>query len=158
MALVHEKLYRSNDLAEVDFCAYIQSLGRHLFMSYGINSTEIDLNVDVKDVFLDINTSIPCGLIINELVSNSLKHAFSGRARGKIYVSMGSENNGKFKILIRDDGVGLPKDLDVTQTESLGLQLVTMLVEQLQGTLTIEKNKGTSFEILFEKLDYRARQ
>ena len=158
MALVHEKLYRSNDLAEVDFCEYIQSLGRHLFISYGINSTEIDLNVDVKDVFLDINTSIPCGLIINELVSNSLKHAFSGRARGKIHVAMRPENNGKFKMVIRDDGVGLPKNLEVTQTKSLGLQLVTMLVEQLQGTLSIENKKGTSFEIVFEKLDYRTRR
>ena len=157
MALVHEKLYRSNDLAEVDFCEYIQSLGRHLFMSYGIKSTKIDLHVDVEDVFLDINTSIPCGLIINELVSNSLKHAFSGKARGNIYVEMRPENNGKFKILIRDDGVGLPKDLDVTKTESLGLQLVTMLVEQLQGTLSIKNKNGTSFEIVFEKLDYRTR-
>ena len=157
MALVHEKLYRSNDLAEVDFCEYIQSLSRHLFMSYRIEPTEIDLSIDVKDVFLDINTSIPCGLIINELVSNSLKHAFSGRDRGKIHVSMRPENNGKFKMVIRDDGVGLPKNLEVTQTESLGLQLVTMLVEQLQGTLSVVNKKGTSYEILFEKIDLRAR-
>jgi two-component sensor histidine kinase len=157
MALVHEKLYRSDDLAEVDFCAYIQSLVRHLFMSYGVNSKRIDLNVDVKDIFLDINTSIPCGLIINELISNSLKHAFTGRAQGTIHVSMRPENNSKFKIVIKDDGVGLPESLDVTQSESLGLQLVTMLVEQLQGKLSIVNKKGTSFEIVFEKLDYRAR-
>ena len=157
MALVHEKLYRSNDLAEVDFCEYIQSLSRHLFMSYRVEPTEIDLSIDVKDVFLDINTSIPCGLIINELVSNSLKHAFSGRDRGKIHVSMRPENNGKFKMVIRDDGVGLPKNLEVTQTESLGLQLVTMLVEQLQGTLSVVNKNGTSYEILFEKIDLCAR-
>jgi len=157
MALVHEKLYRSDELAKVDFCEYIRSLGRHLFMSYGINSKGIDLDVDVKDVFLDINTSIPCGLIINELVSNSLKHAFSGRDRGKIRVILRPDNDDKFKIVVSDDGVGLPKNLDVTQTESLGLQLVTMLVEQLQGTLRIDKNQGTSFEITFRKLDYRIR-
>lgn len=156
MALVHEKLYRSDDLANVDFCEYIRSLGRHLFMSYGINSTAIDLDVSVRDVFLDINTSIPCGLIINELISNSLKHAFSGREQGKICVVLRSERNGKFKLVVSDDGVGLPKGLDVTQTESLGLQLVTMLVEQLQGTLNLDNNEGTSFEIVFEKLDYRA--
>lgn len=154
MALVHEKLYRSDELARVDFCEYIQSLARHLFMSYGINSKGIDLDVDVKDVFLDINTSIPCGLIINELVSNSLKHAFTGRSRGKIRVVLRPENDDKFKMVVSDDGVGLPKDVDVTQTESLGLQLVAMLVEQLQGTLRIDKNQGTSFEILFKKLDY----
>jgi PAS domain S-box-containing protein len=157
MALVHEKLYRSDDLANVDFREYIRSLGRHLLMSYGINSTAIDLDVSVSDVFLDINTSIPCGLIINELISNSLKHAFSGREQGKIRVVLRSEKNGKFKLLVSDDGVGLPKDLDVTQTESLGLQLVTMLVEQLQGTLNLDNNKGASFEIVFEKLDYRTR-
>jgi len=156
MALVHEKLYRSDDLANVDFCEYIRSLGRHLFMSYGINSTAIDLDVSVRDVFLDINTSIPCGLIINELISNSLKHAFSGREQGKIRVVLQSDRNGKFKLVVSDDGVGLPKGLDVTQTESLGLQLVTMLVEQLQGTLNLDNNEGTSFEIVFEKLDYRA--
>lgn len=157
MALVHEKLYRSDDLAEVDFCAYIQSLSRHLFMSYGINSTEIDLVVDVQDVYLDINTSVPCGLIINELVSNSLKHAFAGRAQGKILVVMRPDSGGRFKLVIRDDGVGLPKNLDVRQTDSLGLQLVTMLVDQLQGSLSIDNEEGTSFEIIFEKIDYRVR-
>ena len=155
MALVHEKLYRSDELARVDFCEYIQSLARHLFMSYGINSKGIDLDVDVNDVFLDINTSIPCGLIINELVSNSLKHAFAGRNRGKIRVVLRPDDGDRFKMVVSDDGVGLPKDLDVTQTESLGLQLVSMLVEQLQGTMRIEKNQGTSFEIVFKKLDYR---
>lgn len=155
MALVHEKLYRSEELARVDFCEYIQSLARHLFMSYGINSKGVDLDVDVKDVFLDINTSIPCGLIINELVSNSLKHAFAGRDRGRIRVILRPDNDDKFKMVVSDNGVGLPEDLDVTQTESLGLQLVTMLVEQLQGTLRIDKNQGTSFEIVFKKLDYR---
>ncbi|UCE41832.1 MAG: PAS domain S-box protein [Candidatus Aminicenantes bacterium] len=157
MALVHEKLYRSEDLAKVDFCEYIRSLGRHLFMSYGIHSAAIDLDVTVKDVFLDINTSIPCGLIINELISNSLKHAFLGREKGKIRVALRSEKKGKYKLMVSDDGVGLPKGLDVTETESLGLQLVNMLVEQLQGTLIVDNNKGTSFEIVFEKLDYRAR-
>ncbi len=157
MALVHEKLYRSDDLAKVDFCEYIQSLSRHLFMVYGVSSTEIDLCVDAKDVFLDINTSIPCGLIINELISNSLKHAFSGRKRGRIHVVLRPEKNGNFKLVVRDDGVGLPKDLDVAKTESLGLQLVAMLVEQLQGTFRIDNNQGTSIEILFKKIEYGAR-
>jgi PAS domain S-box-containing protein len=157
MALVHEKLYRSEDLAKVDFCEYIRSLGRHLLISYGVNSTAIDLDVSVEDVFLDINTSIPCGLIINELISNSIKHGFTDRKNGKICVALRPEKNSKYKLVVSDDGVGLPKGLDVTQTESLGLQLVTMLVEQLQGTLHVDNSEGTSFEIVFEKLDYRAR-
>ncbi len=157
MALVHEKLYRSDDLAKVNFCEYIRSLGRQLIISYGSNSTAIDLDVSGKNVFLDINTSIPCGLIINELISNSLKHAFSGREKGKIWVVLRSEKNGRYKLEVSDDGVGLPKNLDVTKTDTLGLQLVTMLVEQLQGTLSIDNKEGTSVEIVFEKLDFRAR-
>jgi PAS domain S-box-containing protein len=157
MALVHEKLYRSEDLSKVDFCEYIRSLGRHLFMAYGMNSAAIDLDVDVRDVFLDINTSIPCGLIINELVSNSLKHAFRGGDRGKIRVVLQPENNDKFKMIVSDNGKGLPKGLDVSRTDSLGLQLVTMLVEQLQGTLNIDRNHGTSFEVVFKKLDYEMK-
>ncbi len=151
MALVHEKLYRSEDLAKIDFCEYIQSLASHLFMSYGVNSASIELDVDAKDVYLDINTSIPCGLIINELVSNSLKHAFEGRKKGKIRIVLQPEKKGIFKLSVSDDGVGLPQSLDVPKTDSLGLQLVTMLVEQLHGTLTIERNHGTSFEIVFRE-------
>lgn len=151
MALVHEKLYRSEDLAKVDFCEYIRSLSSHLFMAYGINSTSIKLDVDVKDVYLDINTSIPCGLIINELVSNSLKHAFDGRKQGRIRIVLQHENEDKFKLVVSDNGVGLPRSLDVTKTESLGLQLVSMLVEQLQGSLFIDRSGGTSFEIVFQE-------
>jgi PAS domain S-box-containing protein len=150
MALVHEKLYRSGDMARIDFCEYLQSLANHLFMSYGVNSASVELDVDVKDVYLDINTSIPCGLIVNELVSNSLKHAFTGREKGRIRIVLQPENKNKFKLLVSDDGVGLPRSLDVLNTDSLGLQLVTMLVEQLQGTLSIERNHGTCFEIVFQ--------
>jgi len=151
MALVHEKLYRSKDMAKVDFCEYIQSLSSHLFMSYGVNSDSIKLGVDAKDVYLDINTSIPCGLIINELVSNSLKHAFPGIKKGKIQIVLQPENKNKFKLVVSDDGVGLPKNIDVSKTESLGLQLVTMLVEQLRGSLAIDRSNGTSFEIVFQE-------
>jgi len=151
MALVHEKLYRSGDMARIDFCEYLQSLANHLFMSYGVNSASVELDVDVKDVYLDINTSIPCGLIVNELVSNSLKHAFTGREKGRIRIVLQPENKNKFKLLVSDDGVGLPRSLDVLNTDSLGLQLVTMLVEQLHGTLSIQRNQGTSFEIVFQE-------
>jgi PAS domain S-box-containing protein len=157
MALVHEKLYRSDDLSRVDFCEYVRSLGSHLFMAYGISSKSLELDVNVKDVFLDINTSIPCGLIINELISNSLKHAFKSRQRGKICVILEPQNNDKFRLEVSDDGEGLPKNLDVTKTESLGLQLVTMLIEQLQGKLTINRKRGTSFEVIFKELDYGIR-
>ena len=95
-----------------------------------------------------------CGLIINEIISNSLKHAFPDGRKGKICIVLRSEKDGKFKLNISDNGVGLPKDLDIHNTESLGMQLITMLVDQLQGTLTLDRNQGTSFKIIFKELKY----
>lgn len=152
MALVHEKLYSSEDMANVDFSEYIQSLARHLCMAYGMNANGITVDVEARDVCLDINTSIPCGLIINELISNALKHAFRGRKRGKIRILLRQEQPDRYRMVVSDDGVGLPKDLDVQRVKSLGLQLVCMLVEQLQGEMTIKSGKGTSFEIAFRGL------
>jgi PAS domain S-box-containing protein len=157
MALVHEKLYRSKDLAKVDFSGYIQSLATHLFMVYGIKTDAVRLDIDVQDVYLNINTSIPCGLIVNELISNSLKHAFTEGNGGNIRIVLRPENGNKFKLVVSDNGCGLPQNVDVTQTESLGLQLVSMLVSQLQGSIHIERNKGTSFQIIFSELDYGVR-
>jgi len=154
MALIHEKLYRSKDMARVDFSGYIESLVRHLTQIYGVGVAAVNLDMDVQDVFLDINTAIPCGLIINEVISNSLKHAFPDERKGEISIVLRSEKDGKFKLNISDNGVGLPKDLDIHNTESLGMQLITMLVDQLQGTLTLDRNQGTSFKIIFRELKY----
>lgn len=164
MALLHEKLYQSEDLAKIEFGDYVRKLVSGLFYSYGINSDSIKIKIDIKNVFLDINMAIPCSLIISELVSNSLKYAFNeerpGRERdntqGRIYIKLSKDKENKFILIIGDNGIGFPKDLDFRDTESLGLQLVNTLVEQLEGSVKLCRKDGTSFKIGFTPLRKKA--
>lgn len=149
MALVHERLYQSQDLAQIDFRTYIKELTTTLFNSYLIDSSRVGLDVDSDTCHLDIDRAIPCGLIINELVSNSLKHAFPEDRTGVIRVHLRSEDNEKFAIIVSDDGIGLPKDLDLDHSETLGLQLVSGLAVQLDATIGVKRQSGTQFEIRF---------
>jgi len=151
MALIHEKLYQSRDLAKIDFAKYLQSLTDHLFRSYGVDPETITLRIYVEDVFLGVDTAIPCGLIINELVSNSLKYAFPTGRNGEIVIDLRSDRENNLTLTIRDNGVGLPKDLDLQNTMSLGLQLVTLLSAQLGGTLALDRRGGTAFKITFKE-------
>jgi len=151
MALVHEKLYRSKDLARINFAEYAQDIVRQLFRSHGISPATISYNIRVKDVFLAINRAIPCSLIINELVSNSLKHAFPDGKKGKIAIDFYFGKDNKFLLKIRDNGIGLPDNIDFKNTKTLGLQLVTTLVEQLNGTIEVDIKRGTTFKIRFDK-------
>jgi two-component sensor histidine kinase len=151
MALIHERLYQSKDFTRVDFAEYSQSLTTHLFSSYGINTKVIKFYINIKDVFLDINTAIPCSLIINELVSNSLKHAFPGDKKGEINIAAHPLNENEIELVVSDNGVGLPKKVDFKSTESLGLHLVNLLAEgQLHGDIKLDRTKGTSFHIKFK--------
>jgi PAS domain S-box-containing protein len=151
MALIHEKLYQSKDLASIDFARYVHELANHLFRAYGGHARGCTLHTDVRNVAFGIDTAIPCGLIINELVSNSLKHAFPDGRRGTITIALHPDADGGsvYTILVHDDGVGLPKGLDFRATESLGLQLVTSLTEQLGGTMVVDGQAGTSVRITF---------
>jgi PAS domain S-box-containing protein len=148
MALVHERLYQSENLANIDFNKYIRDLAYNLRRSYG--ATGIVLNVEC-DVSLGIDTAIPCGLIINELISNSLKHAFPGNREGEIRIVFHSLNE-NIELIVCDNGVGLPDGMDFRNTESLGLHLVTILAEgQLRGEISVDTSKGTMFRIVFQK-------
>jgi len=149
MALVHEKLYHSGDLASIDFHEYIKSLMRNLFQSYE-TAGRVDLTVQVKNVSLGVDVAIPCGLIINELVSNSLKHAFPEPRRGKISISLRQSGEDEIELVVADDGVGVPEDIDLKNITSLGLHLVTILAEdQLEGTISLKRTGGTEFCITF---------
>ncbi len=157
MALVHERLYQSKDLASIEFGDYIRRLLSNLIHSYGMESDRIRQKIDIKNVSLSINIAIPCGLIVNELVSNSLKHAFSnGKGKtgkrysnGEIYIGLNSDKKNKLTLIVRDNGKGFPKGLDFRITESLGLQIVNTLVEQLEGSIKLHRKDGTSFRIEF---------
>ena len=149
MALIHEKLYQSQDLSKVNFAEYIANLAANLFRSYTINSTAINLSMNIDDVFLEIDIAVPCGLILNELISNSLKYAFPDERKGKVQIGLSLDKEREVTLLVKDDGIGLPKNFDFQNTETLGLQLVNNLVEQLEGTIEINGNRGTEFIITF---------
>ena len=147
MALIHEKLYKTNDLSEIDFSAYIVDLGATLFESYGIGPDRVKLSVQSAEA-LNIDTAIPCGLIVNELVTNALKYAFPDGRSGEITVSL-TRNNGQFSMIVRDNGVGIPNDFDLRKTNSLGMRLVYTLTSQLRGTMDLERSPGTVLHIVF---------
>ncbi len=158
LALIHERLYRSSDLARIDFTEYIRALAADLFRSYGDDSGAITLKTNVDDVSLEIDTAIPCGLIINELVSNSLKHAFPGGKEGEVRIGLHSDNDHEITVIVGDNGVGLPKELDFRSTESLGLQLVCTLTAQLGGTIELDRSGGTEFKVAFTALQRVERE
>lgn len=151
MALVHEELYRSKDMSRVELRDYVEKLIPRLLYSYG-GEKEISQDIEVDDAQVTIRQAIPLGLIINELVTNALKHAFMNRDSGILRVVIG-QNDGRVRLEVRDDGVGLPADLDVEKTQTLGMQLVTGLVAQLYGTLRVERGHGAAFFIDFPLLE-----
>jgi two-component sensor histidine kinase len=148
MALIHETLYQARDLAHVDFAQYIQALAAYLMQSYTVDDARIILQTHTHEVWLDIDAAVPCGLILNELVSNTLKHAFPDGRPGEIHLDLRSEP-GLTTLRVRDTGVGFPDGLDVRQAESLGLQLVGMLTEQLGGTIDLSRAEGTTVTLTF---------
>lgn len=152
MALIHEKFYQTKDLSRINFADYVKNLIAALFHSYGVRNSDVALDLKVKSVFVGISTAIPCGLIINELILNSLKHAFSDGRKGKIVIDFRPYMENKYILTFSDDGIGFPIDINFRRTKSLGLQLINTLVEQLEGEIELDRRKGTAFRIVFEKL------
>jgi PAS domain S-box-containing protein len=153
MALIHAKLYQAEDLAKIDFTKYLQELTTALIHSYGISTDRVSLTLNTSGVMLNLNTAVPLGLIVNELVSNCLKHAFPGNRSGEILIDLQGEDDGSYLLRVADNGIGLPEGLDITNTATLGLQLVNTLVEQLKGTFEFERGAGagTTFIIQFQE-------
>jgi two-component sensor histidine kinase len=150
IALVHEKLYRSPDLSRIDFAEHLGHLSAILVDSYALVRGRVGLDLDVRDCFLSLNAGIPCGLIVNELVSNALKHAFPDGRSGRIRVELKPAGAGMFRLAVADDGVGLPEGADFGSAPTLGLQIVGMLVEQLEGSIEVDRRSGTEIRIVFE--------
>ena len=156
MAMIHEKLYQSRDLSHINFGDYIQSLVTNLFYSYNIEKTHIKPVLEVDNLNLNIDTAVPCGLIISELVSNCLKYAFPPGMTGEIFISLKFIDN-KYELTIRDNGIGLSENIDFNNLETLGLLLVNNLTEQIDGEMTINRKHGTGFRIRFEEIKYKNR-
>jgi two-component sensor histidine kinase len=152
MALIHEKLYQSKDLTGIVFADYVRDLANDLFASYGVPPGRIafDVTVGIGGDTVTLDTAVPCGLIINELVSNAIKYGFPDGREGAIRVSLISNYNETYTLTVADTGVGLPPDLDILRVKSLGLHLVRSLAQQqLRGTLACKRSDGTEFEITF---------
>jgi PAS domain S-box-containing protein len=154
MALVHEQLYQSKNCARINCVEYIESLTSYLFRVYGVNADKITLELDLDEITLNINTAIPCGLIISELVSNALKYAFPNATEGTIKVALHSPGNHHFTLIVRDNGIGFSTPWDFKSVKSLGLQLVKVLTSQLEGTLELDHSVGTEFRIEFLELSF----
>jgi PAS domain S-box-containing protein len=150
LALVHENLYRAGNFAGVPLAAQVQSLCAHLLRSYGGDSPRVDFQTRIADVALDLERAVPFVLIINELVSNALKHAFPGGRGGRVSVELRALAGGRYALTVADDGVGLPTEIDLAGSGSLGLQLVSDLAQQLYGTVAVRRDGGTLFTITFD--------
>jgi len=171
MALIHEELYKGNTAETLDFAAYLQKLSADLFNSYRLGNDNISLNLDLEKVYLDMDTAIPLGIIVNELVSNALKHAFPAEKEGEIQISLCKKGNFslnleysgvdadckeeesfQYLLAVEDNGKGIPEEIELQNTDSLGLQLVNILVEQIDGQIELNRGKGTKFTILFSNI------
>lgn len=154
MSFIHESLYQTTDFSSIDFTDYILSLSKNLVHSYSVNTSLVELETCFEKVYLNLDQAIPCGLIVNELVSNALKYAFPDNQKGVLSMEI-KENDNKIELNIRDNGVGMPENFDFDKNDSLGLQLVFTLVEQLDGEVRFNSkpNKGTEYLITFDKLN-----
>ncbi|RPI17379.1 MAG: PAS domain S-box protein [Ignavibacteriae bacterium] len=156
MAIVHNKLYNAKNYENIDFKDYIKTLTNNLFLSYGVNTNLIYLDIRVENIEVNIDTAIPCGLIINELVSNSLKYAFPDKRSGRITISLKREEN-QLALIVKDDGVGFEKEKEVISSNTLGMKLVQLLTGQLDGKLEMRNCDGAEFRINFKELSYKKR-
>jgi len=150
MALIHERLYRSDNLARINTATYIQDLVNNLILFYKTTGSSIQVNFDVAELELDLDVAVPCSLIINELVSNALKYAFPDQ-QGEIKLQFWLDNTGNYCLMVKDDGIGIPVDIEPHNTETLGMQLVYGLTQQLGGAIELDRREGSQFRIIFRK-------
>ncbi len=155
MALIHEQLYSSSDLGRINLADYIKRMALQLLASYKVGSHAVEYEINLPPAFLNLETAIPCGLILNELISNALKHAFSDTSKGRIFI--GLRLDGMYHLTVADNGRGLPPNLDWEKTNSFGFRLIRILTKQIKGKLTITNNAGACFEVSFAELNYKER-
>ena len=149
MALLHESLYQSNNLSRIDFPEYIRQLAAHLFHSYGVPPDRIHLRTDLDRLYLNLDAAVPCGLIINELISNSLKYAFPDGRTGEVRVELREQPDHMARLIVADNGIGLRSDIDWETARSLGLRLVRTLADQLGAKLEVQSRQGTEVHLIF---------
>lgn len=157
MGMIHKHIYQSDDFVQIDIHKYVQKLLSSIFTSYGVDIERINFKIEIKDIFMGIDTSLPFGMLLYEIVSNSIKYAFPNNRSGEICVEVNETEVG-FELTVKDNGVGLPEDLNIEDPETLGLIVVKALVEQLEGDIHIDGNGGTKYKIIFSELEYLKRR
>ncbi|WP_048190188.1 histidine kinase dimerization/phosphoacceptor domain -containing protein [Methanobacterium sp. SMA-27] len=157
IAILHEKLYQSDNLAKIKIDEYVKILAEDLMYFYELEESNINMILDIDDVSLNIETAIPCGLLINEMVANSLKYAFPNQKNGEIKIELHSNNEDQFNLTVGDNGVGIPKEIDPEKAETFGMQLIKYLTKQLKGTIELDNNNGTKYQLKFNELKYKDR-
>jgi len=150
MALIHENLYNNKSLANIKFSTYIKSLSGNIARTYASQNAHVKFDYQIDEAYLPMDIAIPCGLIINELISNSFKYAFSGKSNGVISIHFNSMEEDEFKLIVSDDGIGIPDSIDITKTKSLGMKILHKLVQQIDGELQSDFSNGTKFNITFK--------
>jgi two-component sensor histidine kinase len=151
IALIHEQLYRAKDYARIPFAEYTKTLTRNVFRASGTSFSTVEFVCLVDDIGLTVDKAIPCGLILNELVTNTLKHAFQPGQRGTLVISLQRDGTGRLTLMVSDNGAGLPPGLDVQRSASLGMHLIHTLAEQLEAEVRIDRTSGTRFEFIFQE-------
>ncbi|GMW00418.1 MAG: hypothetical protein AMXMBFR84_15550 [Candidatus Hydrogenedentota bacterium] len=157
IALIHEKFYRSPEFTRIDFSEYVRDLVADLLRTYAIQQGKLSVELTIVDASLDIDTAIPCGLVINELVANVIKHAFPEGTSGRMWISLERKGDQQYELTVRDNGRGLPPELNWRDSNSLGLKLVADLTQQLEGTMDVVVQEGTTFRIGFREPHYKER-
>lgn len=150
MALIHEELYQSKDYAQVNFSQYIRTLSSRLFHAYKVDTNRIRISIEAEEISLDINKAVPLGLVLNELLTNAIQHAFEKNKGGTVQIQLHSLDKNQIRLGVKDDGKGFPQNVDFRNSDSMGMQLVCDLVKQLKGDIELKREKGTSFQITFE--------
>lgn len=147
MAIIHEYLYRSDNQSKIDLSVYIESLADNLLLVYAENKRELLINYSLDNLLVDFDIAIPIGLIVNEVVTNSIKHAFFDKEKGRIDITLEKKDH-NINLIIKDDGIGIPVNFDIENNKTLGLQLVKLLVNQLNGKYKIYREEGTTVQIV----------
>jgi two-component sensor histidine kinase len=158
MAVVHELLFESEDLGTVDRGEYLSRIARHLYESQGVSPERVALHIQAQHVSCTIETAVPLGLIVNELVSNCLEHAFPGERQGEITIATEKIGENEWEVIVSDNGVGLPKDLDPARSGTFGLYLVHALAGQLRGSVELTGTDGLKVRVRFKEAEYRPRR
>jgi PAS domain S-box-containing protein len=157
MSLVHEKLYMSKSLSGINFSDYVDSLAKRLLQINRVSADLVNLKLNIEEVYFDLQTAIPCGLILNELITNSLKYAFPDGRKGTMEISLTALGNNLYQLVVHDDGIGFPDGPDIENPKSFGIQIVKLLADQLGGKVLLKRDFGTTFEISFKDSLYNPR-